>query len=100
MVDLSKIDELIRARAYKEAAAEAAEALKALPFWKEDIQVFSDTTKTVVSIERWRLLEPMQKAIKESLTQQKIEFYSKKILDAVDELDWLRNSIENLERNQ
>lgn len=100
MADLSKIDELIRKRAYAEAKDETEKAIKALPYWSDDFTIWSDCVKGEVTIERWRLLQGLQEAIKQELVKVKIEHYSKKILETVDDLNWLRESVENLERNQ
>ena len=99
MSKLSKIDELIRERAMNEAKFESATFMKALPFWRDDITVWSDTVKKEVSIERWRLINQIQQAVTNEIYRDKVQELSKKVLSAIDELDWLRDSVEALERN-
>lgn len=98
MTELSKIDELIRQRALNEAEVESKAAIAALPYWSEDITVYADEFKGEVTIKRWRLLPALQAAIEAEIYKSKVEHYSRKVLDAIDELDWLRESVNNLER--
>lgn len=96
---LKSIDEAIYARAHKEACNESQLAVNAIPYWDNDLTFEREVggKRFTIKIDRYNLLIKLQAEIQKNMTKNKVEEYTRKILETVDELEFLRESVENLE---
>lgn len=91
---LESINQAIRERARAEAKTEAQAAVNAMPYWSKDLIFIKDGHN--ITVERWKLVGKLREAIEEEFYQDKVTAHTQKILESVDQLEFLRESVEQL----
>lgn len=95
------LNDRIKARAQDEAKREITEELKKFPYF-DDCRVYFDDPnsvgrKGIALVSNYSIREQLEEAMVKRRTEEKINDYSKRIIDALDELDIIRDTLTNME---
>lgn len=102
MSDVSVLQEAINHRADRESRVEADKLINMLPRGLGDFEFSYEDgkgTKTI-KVQNWVLMDKLRAAVRKSIRETKIQEYSNRVLALVDEVDYLKESVQNLESNQ
>lgn len=91
----------IRERAQAEAKREIAEELKKFPHFDECKIYFDDPNSNgrrgIARVSNYEIRQQLEDAMVKRRTEEKINDYSKRIIDALDELDIIKETLTNME---
>jgi hypothetical protein len=95
------LNDRIKARAQNEAKREITEELKKFPYFDDcRIKVISyqtDNKEISFDVSCYNIRQQLEEAMVKRRTEEKINDYSKRIIDALDELDAIKDTLTNME---
>lgn len=95
------LDDRIRERAQAESKREIAEELKKFPYFDDCKVHFDDPNSNgrrgIALVSNYGIRQQLEEAMVKRRTEEKINDYSKRIIDALDELDVIKDTLTNME---